>query len=143
MSIAVLKNGVALSASNVKVVLFGTPVIGITAVKYSIKQKKENLYGLGNQPIARGYGQYEYEGSLSMYKEVWNRIIKNSPTKDPLSIPFFDIQIIFEGDPTRPIEITTDTLQACDFTEDPFSVGSGDTKIIVEIPILIGGITHA
>lgn len=142
MPIAVLKNGVALSASNVKVVLFNVPVIGITNIKYSIKQKKENHYGLGNKPVSRGYGQYAFEGSISMYKEVWNNIIKNAPFKDPLSIPMFDIQVIFESDPGRPIQIAVDNLLACDFLEDPFSVGSGDTKIIVEIPILIGDITH-
>jgi hypothetical protein len=36
----------------------------------------------------------------------------------------------------------TDLLQACEFTEDAFTAGQGDAKLLVSIPLIIAGITH-
>ena len=51
-----LINGINYSWANVKVILFGVPVVGITKIEYKTKQKKENQYGAGYEPISRGYG---------------------------------------------------------------------------------------
>ena len=51
---AVLVNGVNYSWGNISVVLFGTPVVGILSIEYKRKQKKENNYGAGFEPISRG-----------------------------------------------------------------------------------------
>lgn len=53
---AVLVNGVNWSWANLNNIAFGVPVIGILAINYKIKQNKENNYGVGNEPISRGYG---------------------------------------------------------------------------------------
>lgn len=134
-----LINGVSYSWANVKLVLFGVPVIGITQVEYKRKQKKENNYGMGTEPIGRGYGNKEYEGKITLYREEWNAIIAAAPSKDPLDIPFFDIQVSFAGTRVLP---TLDVLRACEFMEDPFTVSQGDTKIMVEIPLIIGMVEH-
>jgi hypothetical protein len=134
-----LINGVSYSWANVKLVLFGVPVIGITQIEYKRKQKKENNYGMGTEPVSRGYGNKEYEGKITLYREEWNAIIAAAPSKDPLDIPFFDIQVSFEGTRVAP---TQDVLRACEFMEDPFTVSQGDTKIMVEIPLIIGMIEH-
>jgi hypothetical protein len=56
-----------------------------------------------------------------------------------LDIDFFDIQVSFSGTRVAP---SLDVLRACEFLEDPFTVSQGDTKIMVEIPIIIGLIDH-
>lgn len=134
-----LINGVSYSWANVKLVLFGTPVIGVTKIEYKRKQVKENNYGMGTEPISRGYGNKEYEGTITLYKEEWNGIIANAPSRDPLEIPYFDIQVSFQG---SRVPASLDVLRACEFLEDPFTVGQGDTKIMIEIPIIIGLIEH-
>jgi len=134
-----LINGVNYSWANVKLVLFGVPVVGITQIEYKRKQKKENNYGMGVEPISRGYGNKEYEGKIVLYREEWNAIIAAAPSRDPLDIPFFDIQVTFSG---ARVTASQDTLRACEFLEDPFTVGQGDTKIMVEIPLIIGMIDH-
>lgn len=134
-----LINGVNYSWANIKLVLFGQVVTGITAIEYGAKQKKENNYGMGVEPVSRGYGNKEYEGKISIYRDEWNRIIAAAPNKDPLQVDWFDIQVSFAG---SRVASTTDILQSCEFLEDPFKVGQGDTKIIVELPLVIGGITH-
>ena len=65
-----LINGVTYSWSNVKLVLFGVPVIGITQIEYKRKQNKENNYGMGTDPISRGYGNKEYEGKINFSRAV-------------------------------------------------------------------------
>lgn len=134
-----LINGVNYSWANVKLVLFGVPVIGITKIEYKNKQKKDNNYGMGTLPISRGYGNVEPEAKITLYREEWSAIIAAAPNKDPLNVQPFDIQVSFSGDRVAP---TTDVLRACEFTEDPFTVGQGDTKIMIDIPIIVGMIEH-
>ena len=134
-----LINGVNYSWANIKLQLFGVPVVGITKIEYKKKQKKENHYGMGTEPVSRGYGNSEYEGKITIYRDEWNKIIAASSTKDPLSIDFFDIQVTFSG--TR-VASSCDVLQACEFTEDPFTVGHGDNKIMIDLPLVIGNIVH-
>ena len=133
-----LINGVNYSWANVKLVLFGVPVVGITQIEYKRKQKKENNYGFGLEPVSRGYGNKEYEGKITLYRDEWNAIIAAAPNRDPLDI-WFDIQVSFAGSRVQPV---LDVLKACEFMEDPFTVAQGDTKILVEIPLIIGSIDH-
>ena len=134
-----LINGVNYSWANIKLVLFGVPVVGITKIEYSKKQKKENNYGMGTEPVSRGYGNNEYEGKITLYRDEWNKIIAAAPTKNPMDIDFFDIQVVYAGTRVAPV---IDVLRSCEFMEDVLSVGQGDTKIMVEIPIIIGAIDH-
>jgi hypothetical protein len=119
-------------------VLFGVPVVGITKIDYKSKQNKENLYGAGYKPVSRGYGKYEYEGSIEIYTDEWKRIIAASPNRDPLSIAPFDINIVFLAG-TRNLP-NKDVLKMCEFLENPLSSSEGDTSIKVTIPLIIGDI---
>ncbi len=136
---AVLINGVNYSWTNVKLVLFGVPVVGITKIEYKNKQKKENNYGMGSKPISRGYGNYEPDAKITLYREEWDSIIAAATNKDPMAIEPFDIQVSFSG---ARVATKTDVLQACEFVEDPFTVSQGDTKILIEIPLVVGDIVH-
>lgn len=130
-----LINGINYSWANITLVLFGVPVVGITKIDYKRKQKKENNYGVGAQPVSRGYGNYEYEGSIEIYQDEWKRIIAASPNKDPLTIPPFEIQVVYSG---RGIAAEKDILKAVEFMEDNFTANSGDTKLMVTVPLIIG-----
>lgn len=130
-----LVNGINYSWVNITFNLFGVPVTGITKIEYKRSQKKDNNYGAGSQPVSRGYGNYEYEGSIELYTDEWKRIIAASPNRDPLSIPPFDIQVVFAG---AGIAADKDVLRAVEFKEDPLSSSQGDTKILCTIPLIIG-----
>ena len=132
-------NQVYYSWANVKLVLFGVPVNGITEISYKAKQKKENVYGQGVYPIGRTYGNVEYEASITLYRDVWNAIIKAAPTFDPLQSPFSEIQVVYGG---SAVTACTDRLLAAEFLEDPLNTKQNDTKILVTIPLIIGGIVH-
>ncbi len=132
-----LINGITYSWANISVILFGVPVTGIVSIEYNRKQKKENNYGAGTEPVNRGYGAKEYDGAIELYTDTWKAIIAASPNRDPLQIPFFDIPVSFAGEG---VAATTDILRAVEFLEDPLTSKQGDTKITVKIPLIIGGI---
>lgn len=134
-----LINGVSYGWGNIQLVLFGVPVVGITKIDYKAKQTKENLYGAGYKPVSRGYGKYEYEGSIEIYTEEWKRIIAAAPGRDPLSIAPFDIEVVFAGNRVAPEK---DSLKMCEFLENPLSSSEGDTSIKVSIPLIIGDIVR-
>lgn len=133
-----LINGVNYSWGNVKLILFGVPIVGITKIDYKTKQKKENQYGAGYEPISRGYGNKEYEGSIEIYTDELKRIIALAPNRDLMQIPPFQIQVIFED--ATGVLVTTDTLEMCEFMEEGLSVSQGDTKILTSLPLVIGAI---
>lgn len=132
-----LINGINYSWSNISVILFGAPITGIVAINYKRKQKKENNYGQGVKPVSRGYGMEEYEGDIEIYVDVWKQIIAASPNRNPMEIPPFDIPVSFSG---TGVQTDKDVLRSVEFMEDPFESKTGDTKITVKIPLIIGGV---
>lgn len=140
----VLVNGVNYSWSNVKMILFGIPVVGITKISYSRKQTRENGYGLGSEPVHRGYGRIEYSAEIEIYREELMRIAKGAPNNDILNISPFTITVLFGSIPGQGglVVPQKDILHNCEFLEDNFSSSEGDTKILVTVPLIIAGITH-
>jgi hypothetical protein len=134
-----LVNGVAFAWSSISFILFGVPVAGIVNIEYKIKQNKTNNYGAGSEPVSRGYGKKEYEGSIEIYQDEWKKIIAAAPNRDPLAIGFFDIPVLYGNSLA---DTTKDILKAVEFLEDPFNAKEGDTKLTVKIPLIIGGISR-
>lgn len=134
-----LINGIAYSWANVKFNLFGVPLFGITEIDFGRKMKKENNYGYGQDPISRGYGNIENEGSITIYWDEWRRVIAAAPSFDPLYIKPFDIQVLFGS---SSLNFKQDTLRSCEFLDDPFAAKQGDTKFLVKLPLIIALIEH-
>ena len=135
-----LINGVNYSWANVKLILFGVPVVGITKISYKTKQKKENQYGAGYEPVSRGYGNKEYEGSIEIYTDELKNIIASAPNRDLMAIPPFNIEVVFED--ANSGFLTQDKLQMCEFTEEGLDASQGDTKLLVSLPLVIGKIVR-
>ena len=131
-------NGINYSWANITLNLFGNPVFGVTKIKYMRKQKKENNYGFGSDPVSRGYGNKEYDASIDLYMDEWKNIIAASPNRDPFQIAPFDIQVVFGQ--INGMDSDKDVLRACEFTEDGFDAGQGDTKLIISVPLIVGKI---
>lgn len=137
-----LINGVNYAWADIKLILFGIPVVGITSIEYNRKQKKENNYGQGNEPVSRGYGEFEYEDiKLEIYKDEWQGIINAAPSKDPTLIPPFEIQILFINDrlSTAP---TVHLLKNCEFLEDGLTAKQGETKLLKTVTLKWAGLIN-
>ena len=140
MAANVLINGINYSWASVRLVLFGVPVTGVTKIEYKAKQAKSNNYGVGIEPVSRGYGNKEYEGSIELYLDQWKAIQLAAPNGNPTNIAPFSIQVVFGGNRTT---AATDVLTMVEFLEDPMTASQGDMMLKVTIPLIIGGIQHA
>jgi len=135
----VLVNGINYGWGNITMVLFNSPVIGITKIEYKTTQNKSNNYGLGRDVIGRGYGNFEYSGSIEIYYEEWMKIIAASATGDALQIPPFSITVLYSGTGVVPRK---EILYNCEFLESPMVSNQGDTTIKVTIPIIFTGVEY-
>lgn len=133
-----LINGVSYSWGSVSFVVGGVPIIGITKIAYKKMQTKENLYGAGYTPVSRGYGNKEYEGSITIKREELNRLIDAAPNKSIEDIPPFDIPVVYV-DGTR-VQPRKDTLKMVEFKGFDQTTSQGDTSIDVELELVIGDV---
>lgn len=139
---ALLLNGVNYAWANITIPMFGLPLIGVTKINYKQSQVKDNNYGMGREPVSRGYGNIEYEGEIEMYYDEVVRLNQAAIAaggKSILDIPWFDLPIVFGG---VGVAVNTTILQATEFKENPLQANQGDTKLLVTIPLIIGGIIH-
>jgi hypothetical protein len=136
----VLINGVSYGWSNTTVVVFGVPLVGITNVEVKEKQVKENNYGSGVEPIARGYGNVEYDASIQVYAEQFfqwvNAVTDGRITKIP---PFnFPMTLVPKNaGASLPQKVV---VRAAEFMEASLKTAQGDTKILIDLPLIIAGI---
>lgn len=109
------------------------PVIlaGVSAVKWNIEHKVETNYGLGGQPVNRGFGNTVYTASITMdyNTQVQLRALKGSL----MNLGEFDLVISFANDMGADNWVEeTITLQGCLFNEDGMEVSQDDTNITKE-----------
>ena len=134
-----LINGINYSGANVSVNPFGTPLVGIISISYSEEQQKDENYGLGVEPISRGYGIKKYSASMEVYIDELQAFISAAPNKSLTQIPPFDIPITFGGTGVLTSKVV---LRSCEFKNAPVDIKSGDTKIMVKLDLAIAGIQH-
>lgn len=129
--------GVNYTWNNAAIILFGVPLVGITKISIKSKQNKTNEYGVGPKPIYRGYGNKEYEATISVYFDELVKWVNATSNGDILDIPYFDFPMVLGG--TRVLPQTV-TVKGAEFLENPFEVAQGDTKIVVDIPLVIADV---
>lgn len=115
-----------------------TPIIGVTNISYSSAREFENVYGTGDQPIARSSGNVTYEASITLYKDEVKRIQDASPFGDITLLEPFEIIVSYRS--TIADKITTETLKNVQFTSNPTAIAQNDKTISVELPLIIAGI---
>lgn len=140
LEVTPLINGVRHSWASISIVLFGKPVLGITEVKYSQEQEKEDIYGAGNQPIHRGRGNKKATASIKLKAYELNAIQQSLPRgKSLLDITAFDISVVFtpEGSDT----VKEVIVHNCEFIKEEYAIKQGDKDIEVDLPLITSHIT--
>ncbi len=135
----VFRNGFEYGASSITVLIDNAPFISLTSLSYSEKVMLENLFGLGNQAVARGVGNYETTGSMTIRKsEIGALQIAAKAAGDPAgslgSILPFQIVVTF----IRPGGTggTTDVLYNCQFTGNELNSSTGQTSLDVTLELV-------
>ncbi len=133
-----LINGVEYSWSSITVNIAGLPETGIVAIEFGDKQDMENIYGAGQNPIARGYGRITPSASITLLKSAVESIRAASTTGRLQDIAPFDIVVICanQGNP----KAIKHVIKNCQFTEDTFSGKSDDLKFEIVLPLIVSEI---
>lgn len=121
-------NGVQPSWASVKVNMLGRTVTGVKALNYSDDQDKENIYGAGNRPIARGEGNFNPEASIELLEFETRAILAALPVGDTLQdIPPFDIVVTFK--PKNSPLLRTDIIKNAQFRTNGMSLEQGAAEM--------------
>lgn len=112
------------------------PIIlqGVTAIKWNKRKKVETNYGLGGEPVNRGFGNTEYTAQITMdyNTQVQLRALKGSL----MALGEFDLVISFANEfNSQDFSTETVTLKGCLFNEDGMEVSQDDTNITKEFEL--------
>ncbi|MCC3159519.1 hypothetical protein LJ737_19915 [Hymenobacter sp. 15J16-1T3B] len=132
-----LINGVAHSWADINVQCLGKTIPGITAISYEDEQTKEDNYGQGSNPVSRGYGQNKAKASITVEAKEVERLQEAVPTGRLQDIPPFPVVVAFVNPANKTV---IHKLMNCEFTKNSRDVKAGDTKIEVELPLIVSHI---
>lgn len=112
------------------------PVIlqGVSGIKWNIKKNVQTNYGLGGEPVNRGFGNREYTASITMdyNTQVQLRALKGTL----MNLGEFDLIVSFANEMgTDDWTEETVTLKGCLFTEDGMEAKQDDTNITKEFDL--------
>lgn len=112
------------------------PVIlqGVSGIKWNIKKNVQTNYGLGGEPVNRGFGNREYTASITMdyNTQVQLRALKGTL----MNLGEFDLIVSFANEMgTDDWTEETVTLRGCLFTEDGMEANQDDTNITKEFDL--------
>jgi hypothetical protein len=125
MSNIPLINGRAYSYVDVIVKIAGVPTPSVSKISYTEEQQKENSYGTGSRPVARGAGKIEAKASLEISMNDIEAMRDVSPNGSLLKLPPFDIEVHFLNEQ----KVVTHTIKNCEFTNDGVEAGTDDKDI--------------
>lgn len=129
--------GMMLDWPSASITVQGEKLYGITKISYKQTRNKENNYGSNPYAVGRGRGRVEAEGSITIYAEEYARLQELAPDGDITQIPFFDIPVTYFNENLQEI---THVLKNVEFKEMGIDVSEGDTKILMEIPLILSHI---
>lgn len=107
---------------------------GVTKIAWNRKKKVETNYGLGGEPVNRGFGNTEYSAQITMdyNTQVQLRALKGSL----MALGEFDLVISFANEfNSQDFSTETVTLKGCLFNEDGMEVSQDDTNITKEFEL--------
>lgn len=120
--------------ANTNTALSSVILEGVSGIKWNIKRNVKTNYGLGGQPVNRGFGNTEYSASITMdyNTQVQLRALSGSL----MALGEFDLVISFANElGTDDWTTETVTLKGCMFTEDGMEASQDDTNITKEFDL--------
>lgn len=135
-----LVNGQAYAYADIIVTVLGSPLAGITSIKYSDTQEVTENYGAGRFPVSRGLGKIESEASMTIDKAELNALVKSAVGNRLQNIGEFDITVSYVPVGSTPI---TDIIKNCRFKNTPSGGDEGDSSVMAELELATSHILWA
>lgn len=130
-------NGVQYSWASISMNILGRTVTGVTAISYGDDQNKENIYGAGSQPIARGRGNIEPTASITLMQFEVEGIEDAVIPGRIQDIPPFDITVQYmdaNGD------VRTNIIRNAEFKNNGRDHSQGDTSSETQFELIVSHI---
>lgn len=123
--------------NSVKMDVLGRVPVGVTEISYMIEQEKENVYGLGVDPIGQSVGNRTAKASITLTLEERLALLGSIPEGTTLmDIPAFDITVSY----LYGTKVFTDVLRNCQFKNDGVETKQNDKSIQIKYDLLISHI---
>lgn len=131
-----LINGHRYDWSSVRITIDGIPYTGVKSINYRQTMTPGLMRGTRAQPTGRTRGQYEPEGSIEIYKEDYQEIIKALSKNGALGYMevSFPILVQYSSGILAPI---TDTLTGCRIASDEDSPSEGADPFTVNCDLSV------
>lgn len=133
-----LINGESYSWSNISVSFLNNVAIGVTNISYSDSQEIEEVYGAGVNPVARGFGNYLAEATITFQMEELESLITVAPNGRLQDIQDFNITISYLTDAAA--KIVTHKLYNCRMKSNGRTVAQNDKMIEFEVDLAVSHI---
>jgi hypothetical protein len=142
---ATLVNGVSYNYANINISFLGILPKGIRSINYAVSRGSAHFYGVGDQPVALGYGNKTYTASFEIQLEDAQSIHAAAAANgfaggDITGLAPFSVSITF-GNVGQ--VITTHTLVNCVFLDAGVEGTSGDGTFVRTYNILPADIQFA
>lgn len=112
---------------------------GVSSIKWNIKRNVKTNYGLGGEPINRGFGNKEYTASITLDYNAQSQlraIVQASGGSSLMDLGEFNIIVSWTNDMGAGVLVDeTVTLEGCMFTEEGLEVNQDDTNITKEFDL--------
>ena len=117
---ATLINGVSYNYANINISILGVLPKGVRSISYAVSRGTSHFYGVGDNPVALGYGNKTYTASMDFQLEEVQAFVNAAAQAgftggDITALAPFDITITF-GNVGQ--TITTHTLKKCVFLDN-------------------------
>ncbi|KEQ23427.1 hypothetical protein [Paenibacillus tyrfis] len=116
---------------------YGT-AIAISGIDYDDELAGELAYGKGAAPVGYGNGNYTASAKITLLRDEFNKLLDfaRSQGQALYRLPLFPITVSYANDGER---TRTDEIRGCKFTKAAHKGAQGDTKLEVELEILVTG----
>lgn len=123
--------------NSIKSTMMGREPEGISEIQYGDNVDKENIYGVGKDPIGRGEGNYKANASVTLTIEEVNALQMSLPRGKRLSdITPFDWTVEYEYNGFK----YKDRIRNCEFTGRSVEVKQGDKTIGSKFELIVSHI---
>lgn len=125
-------NGREYEWADITLILGGTDITGIRAIKYTEKAEKEAIYGKGRHAHSIQTGTVSVEGEITILQSDYESLVAASQGRSVLSLSM-DAQVSY-GNP--PDAIITDRILGIQFTEAGKDTKQGDKMLEIKLPFI-------
>jgi len=113
---------------------------GFTEASYSDSMSREKLYGASRSPVAMTEGQYEAEGSITMYREVYDAL---QAAAEAAGKAFYELKCsVSIAYAYQDQEVVVDTLKFVQFSTRDASHSEGADALTISCDMEIGDVIY-